>query len=303
MPLDISAKESNFNIVQGDSFSLQIMYKDSSGSAINLNGYGALMEVRDKPGGRILCATASVGDGITITSASAGQIDILLSAEKTANFTVPKAAYQLKLVSSSTTSTILYGWFIVEKSVVEGLAIAPSPGIIYPASVQYSVRSASSTYSSSVTSPAGVPTRYYGSFYDTTIQTSSVINTGVPVRFNTSDSASNSGVRMNTSSILMDHAGIYNFQFSAQIDTSTSSDIEFWLRKNGNDVPWTNTKVSTSNQNKKAVAAWNFISSANSNDCFQLIWSTNNTGTHIDAASATAYSPAIPSVILTVTQV
>jgi len=119
VPFETSANESNFNIVQGDSFPLIIVYKDSSGSAINLTGYSAKMEVRDKPGGKILCATASIGDGITITSASTGTIDILLSSTKTSNFTIPKAAYQFNITSSSTTTTLLYGWFIVEKSVIE----------------------------------------------------------------------------------------------------------------------------------------------------------------------------------------
>lgn len=119
MPFEVSTRESNFSIIQGDSFALQILYKDSSGSAINLSGYSANFEVRDKPGGRILCASASVGDGITITSASGGVIDILLSSAKTANFTIPKAAYQFQISSASTRSTLLYGWFLVEKSIIE----------------------------------------------------------------------------------------------------------------------------------------------------------------------------------------
>lgn len=117
MPYDFSVKESNFSIVQGDSFALQVLYKDSNGSPINLTGYSATMEVRDRPGGKVICATASIGDGITITSASGGQIDILLSSAKTNTFTVPKAAYQFKISSASTSTTLLYGWFLVEKSV------------------------------------------------------------------------------------------------------------------------------------------------------------------------------------------
>jgi hypothetical protein len=119
MPFEVSTKESNFSIIQGDSFALQLLYKDSSGSAINLTGYSATLEVRDKPGGKILCASASIGDGITITSASGGVVDILLSSTKTANFTIPKAAYQFQISSASTRSTLLYGWFLVEKSIIE----------------------------------------------------------------------------------------------------------------------------------------------------------------------------------------
>lgn len=118
MPFDFSTKESNFSLVQGDTFSLQILYKDNSGSAINLTGYSAYMEIRDRPGGKILCTTASIGDGISITSASGGQIDILLSSEKTKTFTVPKAAYQFQISSASTTTTLLYGWFIVDKGLI-----------------------------------------------------------------------------------------------------------------------------------------------------------------------------------------
>jgi hypothetical protein len=118
MPFEVSPKESNFNVIQGDSFSLNVAYKDPSGSAINLAGYTATFEVRDKPGGKIICATSSVGDGITITSAS-GLIDVFLSSAKTSNFTVPRAAYQFQISSASTKTTLLYGWLMVEKSVID----------------------------------------------------------------------------------------------------------------------------------------------------------------------------------------
>ena len=118
MPFEVSPKESNFNVIQGDTFSLNVPYKDPSGSAINLSGYSAIFEVRDKPGGKIICATASVGDGITITSAS-GLIDIFLSSAKTNNFTVPRAAYQFQISSASTKTTLLYGWLMVEKSIID----------------------------------------------------------------------------------------------------------------------------------------------------------------------------------------
>ena len=55
-------KEINYNVIQGDSFLLSLTYTDSSGSAINLTGASALLEVKDQPGGRILCAKASGAD-------------------------------------------------------------------------------------------------------------------------------------------------------------------------------------------------------------------------------------------------
>ena len=116
-------KEVNYNIIQGDNFQLALTYTDSSGSAINLTGASAYMEVRDKPGGQILCATASgapsaAGDGITFT-ASAGQININLTSAKTSVFITPRAAYQLQLTSATgIKTTLLTGWFLVNNGVI-----------------------------------------------------------------------------------------------------------------------------------------------------------------------------------------
>lgn len=112
--------DKNWKITQGDSFTLQIAYSDSSGSAINLTGYSALFMVRDKPGGTIFCASAGIGDGITFTSASGGIIDLNIVPEKTRRFNFPKSAYQLQITSSgSINTTLLQGYFDVNAGVIE----------------------------------------------------------------------------------------------------------------------------------------------------------------------------------------
>lgn len=116
-------KDTNYNIIQGDSWNIQLTYTDSSGSAINLTGYSVLMEVRDEPGGKILCASASVstsasaGDGVTIDRAN-GKITILLSGTKTKKFNYPKSAYQIQITNGTNTYTLLKGWFIVDAGVI-----------------------------------------------------------------------------------------------------------------------------------------------------------------------------------------
>jgi len=116
-------KEVNYNVIQGDSFQLALTYTDSLGSPINLTGTSAYMEVRDKPGGSILSATASgapgvAGDGITFT-ASAGLININLTPSKTSLFITPRAAYQLQLTSSGgIKTTLLQGWLLVNAGVI-----------------------------------------------------------------------------------------------------------------------------------------------------------------------------------------
>ena len=118
-------KEVNYNIVQGDSFLLSLTYKDPNGNAIDLTGASALFEVKDMPGGRILCATASglasasVNDGISFT-ASAGQINLNITPAKTQLFNYPRAAYQLQLTQANgVRSTLLTGWFIVNAGVID----------------------------------------------------------------------------------------------------------------------------------------------------------------------------------------
>jgi hypothetical protein len=110
-------KTVNFQIVQGDTFVLTATYKDNAGNPINLGGYTATFQVKDQPGGNTLCATATVGDGIVIDAPN-GLITVTLSPAKTKKFTVPKAAHQLQIDSGSIKTTIITGWFAVEKGVI-----------------------------------------------------------------------------------------------------------------------------------------------------------------------------------------
>jgi hypothetical protein len=48
------------------------------------------------------------------------------------------------------------------------------------------------------------------------------------------------------------------------------------------------------------LAAWNFFLRLNTGDYFRLMWATSDTTVAIQASAATAFSPAVPSVILTV---
>ena len=103
--------------------------------------------------------------------------------------------------------------------------------------------------------------------------------------------------------------GVYNIQFSAQFDrTNSGTDVvDIWLRKNGNDVIWSNTEVvMTGGPAASAIVpSWNFMLTLNANDYIQLMWSAPDT--HIRLLSQGTQSnptrPAIPSVIFTAQQV
>lgn len=143
----------------------------------------------------------------------------------------------------------------------------------------------------------------YGSFYDTTDQTAAVINTAYAMTFNTTNLSFGVTRGSPTSRIFVDRANIYNIQFSAQfINTGGGTHrVWIWLRKNGTNVPDSATVVRIEGNNTEDVAAWNFLLQMNAGDYFELMWEVDNTGISLFADPATAVHPAIPSVILTVT--
>lgn len=143
----------------------------------------------------------------------------------------------------------------------------------------------------------------FGSFYDTTTQTAALINTAYGMTFNTTDLSTGVTIGSPTSRVYVDRSNVYNIQFSAQLDKSSASkgSVYIWLRHNGVDVTYSATQVTLSGSSAAAVAAWNFLLSMNAGDYFELMWSTDDTGCVIKAAGTSAPVPAIPSIILTVT--
>lgn len=142
----------------------------------------------------------------------------------------------------------------------------------------------------------------FGVFSDSTTQTAAAINTAYGVTFDTTDNSHGVTIGSPTSRVYVDRSGTYNFQFSMQLDKTSASakNVWIWYRINGVDVANSATKVTLAGSSSATVAAWNFIDELNANDYFELIWSTDDTGCVIKAAAAAAPVPAIPSVILTV---
>ena len=145
--------------------------------------------------------------------------------------------------------------------------------------------------------------RAYGSFYDLTDQTAALVNTAYGITFGNTDYSSGVTIGTPTSRVYVDRPGIYNIQFSAQLDKSSASagDVWIWLDKNGTTVSNTATQVTLQGSSAATVAAWNFLLELNAGDYFRLMWSTNDTDCFIKHDTAAAPVPDIPSIILTVT--
>ncbi len=82
--------------------------------------------------------------------------------------------------------------------------------------------------------------------------------------------------------------------------------VYIWFKKNGTNVPRSNTAVAVLRQaggGGRAVAAWNYVDNLVANDYLEIIWQSNDTAMQLAADPATGNLPAIPSVIATLTQV
>ena len=143
----------------------------------------------------------------------------------------------------------------------------------------------------------------YGAFHSTVTQTAAAINTAYPMTLNTTDISFGVYIGTPTSRVYIDTEGFYNFQFSAQLHKTAGGvgAIYIWARVNGVDIPDSATKIRIQGNNAETVGAWNFVLPVNAGDYFELVWSTDDTSCEILALSASAPHPAIPSLILTVT--
>ena len=114
----------------------------------------------------------------------------------------------------------------------------------------------------------------------------------------------------NPTHIVTQFAGVYNIQFSAQVEKlsgGSSSVVNIWLVKNGLNVSYTDTKIAASGSSSSSleVAAWNFVLTMAVNDYVQLAWysTDDNIQLVMGSESSPPSAPAIPSLIVTVTQV
>ena len=151
--------------------------------------------------------------------------------------------------------------------------------------------------------PKEFRTPRYGSFYDTTDQVAALANTAYGMTYNTTDLSQGVYIGSPTSRVYVDTANSYNIQFSAEfINTSGgTSNAWIWLRKNGTDVPNSASTIRVQGNNTELVAAWNFLLQMNAGDYFELMWEVSDAALSLHADPATAVHPAIPSIILTVT--
>jgi len=161
-------------------------------------------------------------------------------------------------------------------------------------------------------SSGGNITSAYGQFYSNVSQNVASANTEYRFAFNNTDAINGNitlGSGASNSRIIINETGLYNIQFSAQVDKAlgggTTASATIWFKKNGTAVPNTAGFV-TLDQNLQVVQSWNILANvANVGDYYEIAYAASATVFSFPAlaANVTVGYPATPSIIVTVTPV
>jgi hypothetical protein len=153
----------------------------------------------------------------------------------------------------------------------------------------------------------------YGQFQSQSDQTAAAIDVAYAITYDQSDFLD--GVTLSSGSRLtVPDAGVYVVSFSIQFKNTTNAvqDIDIWLRKNGTDVPDTNSRFSIAARKgagnpSHLIATTPIMVELAANDYVQVMWHVTDVGVsieHFPAVTAvpgtTPAHPATPSVIVQV---
>lgn len=153
----------------------------------------------------------------------------------------------------------------------------------------------------------------YGQFQSQSDQTAAAIDAAYAVTYDQSDFLD--GVTLSSGSRLtVPDAGVYTVSFSIQFKNTTNDiqDIDIWLRKNGTDIPDTNSRFSIparkgSGNPSHLIAVTPVMVELAANDYIQIMWHVTDTGVsieHFPAVTAVpGTTPAIPATPSAIVQV
>lgn len=147
----------------------------------------------------------------------------------------------------------------------------------------------------------------FGEFQDDTDQVATSTTVAYAMKLNTTD-YSNGVFVSNDSRINVSNTGIYNLQYSAQFTNSSSleQDISIWFRKNGADIPKSNSEYMIGAKHGslvdgRLITALNFFIDMNAGDYVEIMWSTTSTTVSLQdiPAQTLPTRPSTPSLIVT----
>lgn len=140
-----------------------------------------------------------------------------------------------------------------------------------------------------------------GLFFNTADQTIPLANTAYPVVYN--QTYLNNAVSLSTTSrILITIGGIYNFQYTGQLESTNNSskNVFLWIRRSGTDIGISTRAYSLSGNGTYAPIAYSFDIDMQVGQYLELMVSASDATVQLAAETASAPHPGIPSSVMTV---
>jgi len=145
----------------------------------------------------------------------------------------------------------------------------------------------------------------YGAFSSGVDQTA-IANTATLMTLDTTDFSND--VSISSSKITVANSGIYNLQFSVQLENADNApqDTFIWLKQNGVDIVGSTGKIGMPARKGvgdpfHSILGWNYFVSMTAGQYIEIYWSTTNANVTIQfyPASGTPTKPSTQSVVAT----
>ena len=147
--------------------------------------------------------------------------------------------------------------------------------------------------------------RYYAVILKTTNQSPLVINTEYLLTFDSVQLGNGVTIGTPTSRIVVPESGLYQFDAPIQLTSGNSStkNVWIWFKKNGVVIPNSARLVTTDINNGYIPITLNQTISLAANDYVEMAFAADDTNVTVSTVAATAFAPAAPAIVLSVTQV
>jgi len=138
-------------------------------------------------------------------------------------------------------------------------------------------------------------------YYSTQDQTAASTDTAYDITFNNTY-YENELTLTNSKEVYVDRSGIYNFQLSAQLKSSSSSakTAEVWINRDGTDVGYSAHAYTVSDNGAYVEINWNFNIDVAAESYIKIRWATDDTDLHFESEAASSPYPGISSAVLAV---
>jgi hypothetical protein len=140
-------------------------------------------------------------------------------------------------------------------------------------------------------------------YFSTVDQPIAVVDTAQVVTFN--QTYLESGFSINggsNSQITATYGGVYNFQFTTQIVSSSASSktIYLWISRNGTDLGYTAKDVVLQGSSDVNEATWNFNLDLAAGEYVEMKWSSDDIDASLNSEAATSPHPGVASAVVTI---